>query len=422
MPSLTPDPSYQATTFRARVGAPVALDGFMQFASEITKNMMQRKKKIPVNVVGVHNGLALGAEQTDAVMQNQQLNPYPTSKSPFLDQTHASLYPITHEVNPLGSTAGEFRNQPSLMGTPLAFALDDSNQLEQRIYTERMRNAPQNVLSAEFALQAQYQRSRDIEPGSMTDVMRRDLYKQEYDHRELDRMNAAGYLVRQKRAVRNQVDILTQENYLKRKRAQGGQDLTHYQDLFGQKATNAQGNLPNALNAKTLMTQVPTGFTPTQTATPSVVGPAVPLSLPKAAMPDPSTMTPQTPNQPTTGSILVHSRPQKTPQSSTKKTPSSKDIEAVLEKMYREEMTLYNQGSEAYPGSLTEFKDHMRPVVQKLNTGLSKPSSEEFETGRRLVYAKDDSDLGNINPVRAKPTRQGVFQGSYKEGRKSKKA
>jgi len=78
-------------------------------------------------------------------------------------------------------------------GAPLAFALDDESELQERLYSEGIRGSSSNPLSARYAIAA-YQNREPPVIGGATDVMRRELAGQQDDDATMARKLNSGHL------------------------------------------------------------------------------------------------------------------------------------------------------------------------------------------------------------------------------------
>jgi len=102
-----------------------------------------------VTILGARNGIDENQSQTTNILQQRQF--YPPVKNPIF--THKDIFhPVNNgNVNMLASTGG----------SPLAFALDDVNEIEGRIYSEGKRMHASNPLSAKLALMTHIKQVQD---------------------------------------------------------------------------------------------------------------------------------------------------------------------------------------------------------------------------------------------------------------------
>jgi hypothetical protein len=91
-------------------------------------------------------------------------------------------------------------------GAPLAFALDDESELQERLYLEGIRGSSSNPLSARYAIAARENREPPV-IGGATDVMRREIEGHLDDQSTMARKLKSGHLG----DPRNQSAFLTSE-------------------------------------------------------------------------------------------------------------------------------------------------------------------------------------------------------------------
>ena len=216
MPNLKPDLSIPATVWRG-----ATKNGEFNYGKTHDENLRvgatshlsadRHVSFVLPTVVGQRNGIPYGQDQTDKVYQRLELDPYPTAKTPFLSNNIEDIAPRTYSVNPLAGTAGELTNLSSINGTPLTFALDDMNEVNDRMHKEAFRSDPRNPLSAEFAYNAielQNQRwSNPLEKPSFENVMRNQGLNQRlgvaFRHNARDNMTIDRHLNQLRNATRD---------------------------------------------------------------------------------------------------------------------------------------------------------------------------------------------------------------------------
>ena len=137
--------------------------------------------KIPT-ILGKRNGVPVGADQDHYQQQRNIMNRRTTR--PYKSNNLHDILPTIYNgnVNILATTGG----------APLAFALDDDSELQERLFSEGIRGSSSNPLSARFAMNAR----RDREPpvfGGQTDVMRRELAGHEDDEETMGRKLRSGH-------------------------------------------------------------------------------------------------------------------------------------------------------------------------------------------------------------------------------------
>jgi len=179
------DNSVQAIIFRLWKGA--ANDGEMKNYKKSALQSYGRpyvptRGKIPT-IIGKRNGVPVGADQDyyqqqRGIMRKKMTRPY---KSNQLHDILPTIY--NGNVNILASSGG----------APLAFALDDESELQERLYSEGIRGSSSNPLSARYAIAAHQNREPPV-IGGATDVMRRELAGQQDDDATMARKLNSGHL------------------------------------------------------------------------------------------------------------------------------------------------------------------------------------------------------------------------------------
>jgi len=198
MPSLYNDQSIPALVWRgATKDGQFNLNRLRHESFKVIPNMNRNGvlMHMPNTSLGKRNGVPDGQEDQILHLQKLQGNPYPTGKSPFLNDSVEHMFPRTYsEANPMGGTNGTIRNVSSIGGTPLAIALDDGTEILQRVHNEKFRMHPDNPLSAEFALNAFVARGQEPELGPVSNFMRLGLAHDAEDAYILNGKMAAGFL------------------------------------------------------------------------------------------------------------------------------------------------------------------------------------------------------------------------------------
>ena len=154
--------------------------------------------KVPT-IIGKRNGIPIGSDQDYFQRQRNIMNKRHTR--PFKSNEMRDIAPTIYNgnVNILAGTGG----------APLAFALDDESELQERLYSEGIRGSSSNPLSARFAINAHQNREPPV-IGGATDIMRRELSAHEDDEATMGRKLHSGYLGN----IRKQSAFLTAESTL----------------------------------------------------------------------------------------------------------------------------------------------------------------------------------------------------------------
>eukprot|EP01041_Mallomonas_annulata_P008685 gene8685-17935_t len=232
MPSLKDDESIQALVWRRNLNSGnIDLQPMQQTSFALgSVRGLNKYNFMDSTILGLRNGIPDNAEQNIKYRQKIQLNPYTTAMNPYLAKDIENILPRHHEVNPLGGTAGELNNLASIGGSPLAFALDDVTELQQRVYVESLRMDPRNPLSAAFAYKAFLEQGAgDVQKGALLDSMRKGLLADTENMATLDSKFKAGYL------AKRQLDNTEKKNldqYVNDTSHATSQDIQNYKDLF----------------------------------------------------------------------------------------------------------------------------------------------------------------------------------------------
>jgi hypothetical protein len=122
-------------------------------------------------VLGKRNGVLDHQAQDIYVQQKKQMNQ--RTRYPYRSNETKDLLPTIYNgnTNILASSGG----------APLAYALSNASELQQRLFSERMRASADNPLSAKFAAIARQRTTDNPIQGPATDVMRRELAAGEDD-------------------------------------------------------------------------------------------------------------------------------------------------------------------------------------------------------------------------------------------------
>lgn len=202
MPSLKSDESVPASVWRGRThNGDFSLkkyhennikEGITTYLNTVQPNMV-----LPT-VLGVRDGTAHNQSALDSMHQKIQLQPYAgtNAKSPFLSDSVEDMYPRVYGVNPIGGTNRELLTLASIGGSPLAIALDTVNEVDNRMYNERLRMDPRNPLSGAFAkrvfqMKAQQEANGDLPP--MSGIMNTELENTHLKRHMYNSRVAAGY-------------------------------------------------------------------------------------------------------------------------------------------------------------------------------------------------------------------------------------
>lgn len=240
MPNLTEDNSIAAVVWRGRLKTGgfnlKALKGENEsmgsFRSNTSSNYM-----IPT-ALGLRDGVPDNQTADVGYLQRQQLNPYPTSKSPFLSQSVEDVYPRVYgQANPMGGTNGEIKEVASMGGSPLAITLD-INQLAGRLRSESLRNDKNNPLSQAFAVQAISNAENDPVKGPLTDIMRYGVKADFEDQSILKQKMATGFL---QQGLVEEKAFIGFKRRLDDMRDIYNQDVNDFKDLFTKQAGDLGG-------------------------------------------------------------------------------------------------------------------------------------------------------------------------------------
>ena len=114
-------------------------------------NFNKRYNTVPT-VNGTRDGIPDNNDQDMYIHQKHELRPYVKGMSPYPSTNMVDIVPSSYNTNPMGGNGGYETNLASVNGyRPLAAALDDMDQIRQRVYDDRYRISSDNPFSAEFA-------------------------------------------------------------------------------------------------------------------------------------------------------------------------------------------------------------------------------------------------------------------------------
>lgn len=200
--------------------------------------------------VGLRVGVPDNQTLDIAYLQPQQLNPYPTSKSPFFNNKLPDPF-STGSANEMAGSNEEINKLSSIGGQVLPIALD-VDELPARMQAEYIRTDSKNPLSQSFAIQAAREQDQDPLKGPLTDIMRYDVKEDFEDQSITKRKVALGFM---------QEGVLGEEKYKRYKREVESsrditsQDVQDFKDLFlrqvgnmGSQGKSVQQTLDNISN------------------------------------------------------------------------------------------------------------------------------------------------------------------------------
>ena len=113
-------------------------------------NVTQRQYQ-KQDVIGARKGFENQFPE-DSAYQQFELQPYKNGMRPYSDKD--SLEHPQYITNPLAGSGGYVPNLVSHAGAPLAFALDNETELEDRIYKEKFRMSSSDPLSGTYTQRA----------------------------------------------------------------------------------------------------------------------------------------------------------------------------------------------------------------------------------------------------------------------------
>ena len=165
-----------STIWMARLFKKDASNALKRNSFETVGNMYKQTKSNFVKPVvnGLRNGIPLNQEQDIFRLQNFELKPYAKGMHPYHSTNLVDIIPSSYNTNPMAGTGGYEPNLVSMGGyQPLSSALDDPDQITQRVYDERFRSSSSNPLSAHFAANAYLTHQQNH--GLETDIHRQYL-------------------------------------------------------------------------------------------------------------------------------------------------------------------------------------------------------------------------------------------------------
>ena len=105
------------------------------------------------SIDGKRNGIPHGQATDYFVQQKLQSNPYIRGMHPYTSNMMVDIAPSVYNTNPLAGTGGYEHNLASFNGTrPLATALDEPQEIAQRLYEDAFKMSSNNPLSMQFTL------------------------------------------------------------------------------------------------------------------------------------------------------------------------------------------------------------------------------------------------------------------------------
>ena len=105
------------------------------------------------SIDGKRNGIPHGQAIDYFVQQHLQEKPYIRGMHPYTTNMMVDIAPSVYNTNPLAGTGGYEHNLASFNGTrPLATALDEPQEIAQRLYEDAFKMSSNNPLSMQFTL------------------------------------------------------------------------------------------------------------------------------------------------------------------------------------------------------------------------------------------------------------------------------
>jgi hypothetical protein len=125
---------------------------------------------------GTRNGTPHGQAPEYFGQQKFQANPYIRGMHPYTSNMMVDVSPSVYNTNPLAGNGGYEKNLASFNGTrPLATALDDKQEIAQRVYEDEFKMSANNPLSMQYTLNHAGVKKRAR--GEMYDAFRMGIEK-----------------------------------------------------------------------------------------------------------------------------------------------------------------------------------------------------------------------------------------------------
>jgi hypothetical protein len=151
MGEFVPNPNLAARIFYARQKntTPQLGDNLIGSSLIDSRNFNFQQPSID----GKRNGIPHGQAIDYFVQQHLQEKPYIRGMHPYTTNMMVDIAPSVYNTNPLAGTGGYEHNLASFNGTrPLATALDEPQEIAQRLYEDEFKLSPNNPLSMQFTL------------------------------------------------------------------------------------------------------------------------------------------------------------------------------------------------------------------------------------------------------------------------------
>ena len=125
---------------------------------------------------GTRNGTPHGQPPEYFGQRKFQSNPYIRGMHPYTSNMIVDVSPSVYNTNPLAGNGGYEKNLASFNGTrPLATALDDKQEIAQRVYEDEFKMSANNPLSMQYTLN--HSRVEKQARGDMYDAFRLGIEK-----------------------------------------------------------------------------------------------------------------------------------------------------------------------------------------------------------------------------------------------------
>ena len=182
---LKTDNNTQGVLFRIRKGADVnrSLKQLKNFSLQARGRPYEPSRGQVGTILGRRNGIPDNQAQDLLILQDKAMNQ--RTRFPYHSNDLKHILPTVYNgnVNILASSGG----------APLAYALNNPTELQQRIFAEGMRASEKNPLSAKFAAIARQRNFNNAVQGPATDIMRRELAGSADDKATTERKISSGH-------------------------------------------------------------------------------------------------------------------------------------------------------------------------------------------------------------------------------------
>ena len=104
-------------------------------------------------IIGKRNGIPQDQPIDYFLQRHFQGNPYVRGMHPYTSNMLVDVVPSVYNTNPLAGRGGYEKNLASFNGTrPLATALDEPQEIAQRLYEDEFKLSPNNPLSMQYTI------------------------------------------------------------------------------------------------------------------------------------------------------------------------------------------------------------------------------------------------------------------------------